>query len=127
MKQKYLCKKRGLIKVIRKGDTDGKEMKNWRPITLLSQIYKLISGVIAGRMKDLLVKLISGCQKAYQNTANIGEIILDIIETLAICNHHKKPASILLIDFSRAFDLISHDYIYETLSFSPLETILSRL
>ena len=39
---------RGLIKVIQKGGTDGKELKNWEPITLLSQIYK-----------------------AYQNTANI--------------------------------------------------------
>ena len=68
-------------------------------------------------MKKLLGKLISGCQKAYQNTANIGEIILDIIETIAICNHHKKPAAILLIDFSKAFDSISHNYIYESLSF----------
>ena len=86
---------------------------------MLSQIYKLISGVIAGRMKILLGKLISGCQKAYQNTANIGEIILDIIETIAICicNHHKKPAAILLIDFSKAFGSISHNYIYESLSF----------
>ena len=80
---------RGLIKVIQKGDTTGEELKNWRPITLLSQIYKLISGVVAGRMKKLLGKLISGCQKAYQNTSNIGEIILDIIETIALCNHHK--------------------------------------
>ena len=49
--------------------------------------------------------LIIGCQKAYQKTANIGEIILDITETIAICNHHK------------AFDLISHDYIYEMLTY----------
>ena len=108
---------RGLIKVIQKGDTTGETLNNWRPITLLSQIYKLISGVVAGRMKKLLSKLISGCQKAYQNTANIGEIILDIIETIAICNYHKKPAVILLIDFSKAFDSISHAYIYETLKF----------
>jgi hypothetical protein len=68
-------------------------------------------------MKNLLGKLICGCQKAYQNTANIGEIILDIIETIAICNHHKKPAAIILIDFSKAFDSISHNYNYDSLSF----------
>ena len=48
---------RGIIKVLRKGETKGEELKNWRPITLLSQIYKLISGVIAGRMKKLLHKI----------------------------------------------------------------------
>ena len=63
---------RGLIKVIQKGDTTGEDLKNWRPITFLSQIYKLTSGVVAGRIKKLLGKLISRCQKAYQNTANIG-------------------------------------------------------
>jgi hypothetical protein len=105
----------GLIKVIQKGDTTGEELKNWRPITLLSQIYKLHSGVVAGRMKKLFEKLISGCQKAYQNTANIGEILLDILETIAICYYHKKTAIILLINFFKAFDSISHDYIYESL------------
>jgi hypothetical protein len=68
---------RGLIKVIQKGDTTGEELKNCRPITLLSQIYK---------------KLIRRCQKVYQNTANIGEILLDILETI-------------------------YDYIYESLNF----------
>ena len=57
---------RGLIKVIHKGGTDSKELKNWGHITLLSQIYKLISGVIAERMNYLLAKIISGCQKAYK-------------------------------------------------------------
>ena len=108
---------RGIIKVILKGGTDGSELKMWRPITLLSQIYKLISGVIAGRMKKLLSKLISPSQKAYQNTANIGEIVLDILETIAINNHHKNPGIILLVDFSKAFDSISHKFIYEALEF----------
>jgi hypothetical protein len=107
----------GLIKVLQKGGTKGELIKDWRPITLLSQIYKLISGVIARRIKKHLSKLISGCQKAYQNTNNIGEIILDVLETIAISNFHKKPGMILLIDFSKAFDSISHDFIYETLEF----------
>ena len=42
-----------LIKVKQKGDTTGEEFKNWHPITLLSQIYKLISGVVAGQMKNV--------------------------------------------------------------------------
>ena len=33
----------GIIKVLQKGGTNGELVKDWRPITLLSQIYKLIS------------------------------------------------------------------------------------
>ena len=35
----------GIIRVLMKGETKGEKLKNWRSIT----IYKLISGVIAGR------------------------------------------------------------------------------
>ena len=106
-----------MIKVLKKGGTKGELIKDWRPITLLSQIYKLISGAVARRLKKLLGKLISGCQKAYQQTTNIGEIILDVIELIAISKFHKKPGMILLIDFSKAFDSINHEFIYETLEF----------
>ena len=108
---------RGIIKVIKKAGTSGEEFKNWRPITLLSQIYKIFSGTVALRLKPLLGKLISGCQKAYTNAANIGEIVIDIIEQIAISKFEKNPGIILLVDFSRAFDSISHSYIYETFSF----------
>ena len=64
---------RGIIKVIKKSGTSGEDYKNWRPITLLSQIYKIFSGTVALRLKPLLGKLISGYQKAYTNTANIGK------------------------------------------------------
>ena len=37
----------GIIKILQKGGTKGELIKDWRPITLLSQIYKLISGVVA--------------------------------------------------------------------------------
>ena len=84
---------------------------------MLSQIYKIFSGTVALRLKPLLGKLISGCQKAYTNTANIGEIVLDTIEQIAISKFEQNPGIILLVDFSRAFDSISHSYIYETFSF----------
>ena len=50
-------------------------------------------------------------------TKNIGEILLDIMETISILKFHKKPAMILLVDFSKAFDSISHTFIFDTLSY----------
>ena len=112
---------------LQKGGTKGELIKDWRPITLLSQIYKLISGVVAKRIKKHLGKLISGCQKAYQDTSNIGEIILNVLEIIAISKYHKKPGMILLIDFSKAFDSISHEYIYECLNFFNVGPPFPRL
>ena len=71
----------------------------------------LFSGVVAKRIKKHLGKLISICQKAYQNINKIGEIILDVLETISIRRYHKKPAMILLIDVSKAFVSINHEFI----------------
>jgi hypothetical protein len=40
-----------------------------------------------------------------------------VLEIIAISNFHKKPGMILLIDFSKAFDSINHEFIYESLNF----------
>ena len=47
---------------------------------------------------------------------------MDIIETIALTKYHKTPAIILLVDFSKAFDSINQDYIFETLAFFKFGT-----
>ena len=70
-----------LIKVLKKGGTKGELIKDWRPITLLSQIYKLISGAVARRLKKLLGKLISGCIQVIDTKKDDEDRIL-ILKTI---------------------------------------------
>ena len=42
---------------------------------------------------------------------------MDIIETIALTKYHKIPDIILLVDFSKAFNSINQEYIFETLEF----------
>ena len=49
-----------MITLLPKGTKDKKSLKNWRPITLLSTLYKIISGVIGNRFKQFLPKIIAG-------------------------------------------------------------------
>ena len=48
-----------LIACIPKGKKDRNLIKNWRPISFLSVIYKLASGTIAYRLKKTLPTIIS--------------------------------------------------------------------
>jgi len=52
----------GLIKIIPKGKNNTK-VSDWRPITLLTTSHKLISGVVAGRLKKALPTIIGRGQK----------------------------------------------------------------
>ena len=73
----------GIITLIPKGDKDKNYLKNWRPLTLLNTIYKMVSGCIAERIKPHLDTIIHGDQKGFVSERYIGEAIrttYDIIE-----------------------------------------------
>ena len=72
----------GIITCIPKDSRDRRYLKNWRPITLLNVDYKIASGVIANRIKNVLPNIISETQTGFLKNRFIGEntrILFDII------------------------------------------------
>ena len=72
-----------VIKLIEKKDKDKKLIKNWRPLSLLNVDTKLISKVLAERLKNVLPSLISKNETAYVKGRFIsegGRLISDILE-----------------------------------------------
>ena len=55
----------GIIALIPKGDKDKKFISNWRPLTLLETLYKILSSTLAARLKPVLDNLLGHEQKAY--------------------------------------------------------------
>ena len=95
---------------------DGKPkqfLKNWRPISLLNVIYKIASGCIAERIKKILDKLISKDQTGFIKGRFIGENIRIIYDVMNYTERNSIPGLLMLIDFEKAFDSISWDFIYQ--------------
>ena len=63
----------GIIALIPKGDKDKRFISNWRPLTLLETLYKLISSTLASRLKPTLDRLLGHEQKAYVPGCFISE------------------------------------------------------
>ena len=59
--------KQAVIKLIEKKGKDKQLIKNWRPLSLLNVDKKLISKVLAERLKTVLPPLTSSNQTAYLN------------------------------------------------------------
>ena len=57
--------RRGIISLIPKEGKDELLLKNWRPISLLNVDYKIATKVIANRMKNVLVSVISNDQTVF--------------------------------------------------------------
>jgi exonuclease III len=104
------------IKLIpKKGDL--KQIKNWRPISLLSCYYKIISRVINHRLGSVIDKVTSRGQKAYNSKRYIQEVILNLNGAANYCINTGKSGLIMSIDQQKAFDTVLHDFCNEAYRF----------
>lgn len=114
----------GIISILPKGNKPREFLKNWRPIALLNVSYKLLSTVLANRLKSLLNTLIHENQKGFLAGRYIGEntkLLYDLIH----CNEKCKPRLVLLIDFEKAFDPVSWNFILKVVRFFLILEITS--
>ena len=107
----------GIITLIPKGDKDKTLIKNWRPLTLLNSLYKLISGCIAERIKPHLDTIIHGDQKGFVQGRYIGEAIRSTYDIIQWAISNNKTGILLLIDFEKAYDSLSFSFINKCLIF----------
>ena len=69
------------IKLIpKKGDS--KIIGNWRPISLLSNFYKIVSRLINNRLKGIANRILSRAQKGFNKKRHIQESILKVLENM---------------------------------------------
>ena len=101
----------GLITLIPKKDKDTLLMKNWRPITLLNQDYKLASKAIATRLCTVLPKLINSDQTGFLKNRYIGENIIRITNIMDYLDENNQAALLLSADFEKAFDCLEWKFV----------------
>ena len=112
-----VTQKQGVIKCLPKPNKNKHFLKNWRPISLLNVVYKMMSSVIANRLKSVLDKVISIDQKGFISGRFIGENIRLIYDILFESKQQNIPGLLVSIDFQQAFDSISWKFIDKTLDY----------
>ena len=105
--------KRGAIKIsLKKGERN--LLKNYRPITLLNIDLKIITKALAKRLSAVLPKLINSNQTgiSWRHIDNNIHIIQNLIDHV---NSTDGELALIFIDQEKAFDRMSHSFIYRTL------------
>lgn len=102
-----------IIKLAKKGDLT--VYSNWRGITLLNTINKIISIIIHNRISTVLEPIIRKQQGAYRPNRSC----IDNINTLRIINEQSAefntPLYLLFVDFKQAFDSLDRNVMWEIL------------
>ena len=106
-----------IISCLPKGEKPREFLKNWRPISLLNVSYKIISAALASRLKDSLNKIIQNTQSGFLPNRFIGESTRLVYDIMDYCEKQNEKGLLMLIDFEKAFDSVSWNFMYKAMQF----------
>ncbi|GJR48045.1 RNA-directed DNA polymerase, eukaryota [Tanacetum coccineum] len=92
-----------------------KSVGEYRPISLIGSIYKIVTKILANRLSTVIADIISNVQTAFLPNRQILDGPFIINELLARCHHKKHSAMVFKIDFAKAYDSIRWDYLGDVL------------
>uniref|UniRef100_A0A803JT65 Reverse transcriptase domain-containing protein n=1 Tax=Xenopus tropicalis TaxID=8364 RepID=A0A803JT65_XENTR len=107
--------RRGIVSLIfKKGDKE--RLENYRPITLLNVDYKVMAKLISLRLKPFLSNLIHPDQVCGVPGRSMTESLNVIRDVIWFCNERNLNLAVLSLDFEKAFDRVSHDFLFKVLT-----------
>ena len=102
----------------------GDDPSNFRPIALMSCLYKLFTSILSAGVSDFAISnnLLSSQQKSARPSEGCHEHTFTLQSVVADCKRNRKNCFFAWLDLRNAFGSVSHDAIYVTLKhmgFSP--------
>ena len=108
--------KEAIITLIEKKDKDKRHLSNWRPISLINVDVKIGSKAIAKRLENVLPNIIHHNQCAYVKGRTIFDAVRTIEDVMEFSERYNIEGKMICIDFKKAFDTESRDFLFRTLS-----------
>ncbi|GKV19346.1 hypothetical protein SLEP1_g29624 [Rubroshorea leprosula] len=88
-----------------------RELKDFRPISLIGCVYKLLSKVLANRLKNVMSEIISETQSAFVGGRQLVDSVLVLNEVVDEVRNRKTPAFVFKADFQKAYDCVNWSYL----------------
>ena len=90
-------------------------ISDFRPISLIHSFSKLFAKVLARRLSSIMGDMVSPAQTAFLQSRSIHESFLYVRNRARSLHRKKKPLLLVKLDFARAFDSVSWEYLLELL------------
>ncbi|RVX18307.1 LINE-1 reverse transcriptase-like [Vitis vinifera] len=119
----FLAKRLGFFQRGDHGDKSGAEdLGDFRPISLLGGLYKLLAKVLANRLKKVIGKVVSIAQNAFVMGRQILDASLIANEVIDSWQKRKEKGLICKLDIEKAYDSIKWNFLMKVLQKMGFET-----
>jgi len=102
-----------IILLYKKGDKA--DIKNYRPISLLSHAYKIFTRIIQNRIKRVLDKNQPREQAGFREGYSTTDHLQALNQLIEKANEYQLKLCIGYIDYEKAFDSVEHDNLFAAL------------
>jgi hypothetical protein len=105
---------KGLITLIPKFG-DHAKLGNWRPITLLGSMYKILAKMLARRLQVFLPSVIRPSQTGFVEGRSVLDNTFLAQEAQDWAEESNQDLVLVLLDFEKVFDMIEWSFLFEAL------------
>ena len=102
-----------LVLVAKKGGA--KNLKDFRPISLVVSLYKLLAKVLFNRLKRMVNKVVSNFQNAFVGGRQILDAMLIANEAIDLILKSKRSRVLYKLDVEKTYDHVNWDFLLEVL------------
>jgi hypothetical protein len=85
------------------------------PISLCNTLYKILSKLMANRIKPLLGELISPAQSGFVKGRHILDNVIQVQEAMHSSHQRKEKGMLIKLDMANAFDQVKLSFLYKVL------------
>jgi hypothetical protein len=90
-------------------------ISDFRPISLISSMTKIITKILADRLAPRLNELISDCQNAFIKKRCIHDNFVYVQSVIRALHKANRPSLFIKLDISKAFDSVSWVFLIEVM------------
>ena len=94
---------------------DPLSLDQFRPISLVGVFYKIITKVLAGRMKEVLSLVIDEDQSAFLRNRGMLDSVLIANEVVEEVRRNRRSALCFKVDYEKAYDSVRWDFLIDML------------
>lgn len=92
-----------------------KDIRNWRPINLLTTDYKILSKCLTNRLREVMAVLVNPDQTCGVKGRSGSLNLLLIRDIISWVEERDLPLCILSLDQEKAFDRVNHEFLFKVL------------
>ena len=106
-----------IIPLLKSNSLDPNVLKNFRPVSNLTFLGKLIERVVLRRLDEHLTRNNLHCheQSAYKKNFSTETLLVRIWNDLLVASDEKSATVVMMLDLSAAFDTVDHDLLLNIL------------